>query len=54
MTLNPPNHKRLSSNSRMCVKPMKAKIQGLAQSCPRLLNAPFRHRECLYSTCQNL
>jgi hypothetical protein len=49
MTLNPLNHKRLSSTSRMCVKPMKAKIEGVARSCPRLLNAPFHHRKYLNS-----
>jgi len=32
MTLNLLNHKQFSSTSRM-------------QSCPRLLNAPFHHRE---------
>jgi hypothetical protein len=33
----------------MLVKPMKAKIQRLAQSCPRLFNAPFHRRNYLNS-----
>jgi hypothetical protein len=44
------NHTRLSSTSRMFVARMEAKIEGLAQSCLRLLNAPFNHREYLNST----
>jgi hypothetical protein len=33
----------------MFVAQMDAKIEGLAQSCPRLLNVAFQHRECLNS-----
>ena len=43
------NHKRLSSTSRMFVGRMEAKLEGLAQSCLRLLNAAFHHREYLNS-----
>ena len=49
MSLNPLNHKRISSTSRMFVGQMKAKIESLAQSCPRRLNVAFHHREYLNS-----
>jgi len=49
MTLSPLNHKRLSSTSRMVAGRMEANIEGLAQSCLRLLNAAFHHREYLNS-----
>ena len=44
------NHRRLSSTSRMFVGQMEAKLEGLAQSCLRLLNAAFHHRKYLNTT----
>jgi hypothetical protein len=43
------NHKPLSSTSRMFVARIEAGLEGLAQSCPRLLNAALHHREYLNS-----
>ena len=44
------NYKRLSSTSQMFVEQMEAKLDGLAQSYLRLLNAAFHHREYLNTT----
>jgi len=44
------NYKRLSSTSQMFVEQMEAKLEGLAQSYLRLLNAAFHHREHLTTT----
>ena len=44
------NYKRLSSTSQMFVEQMESKLDGLAQSYLRLLNAAFHHREYLNTT----
>ena len=44
------NYKRLSSTSQMFVDQMETKLDGLAQSYLRLLNAAFHHREYLNTT----
>jgi hypothetical protein len=44
------NYKRLSSTSQMFVEQMEAKLEGLAQSYLRLLNAAHHHREHLRTT----
>jgi uncharacterized protein YukE len=44
------NYKRLSSTSQMFVEQMENKLDGLAQSYLRLLNAAFHHREYLNTT----
>jgi hypothetical protein len=44
------NYKRLSATSQMFVEQMEAKLDGLAQSYLRLLNAAWHHREYLRTT----
>lgn len=44
------NYKRLSSTSQIFVEQMEAKLEGLAQSYLRLLNAAFHHRQHLNTT----
>jgi uncharacterized protein YukE len=44
------NYKRLSSTSQIFVEQMENKLEGLAQSYLRLLNAAFHHRQHLNTT----
>jgi hypothetical protein len=44
------NYKRLTSTSQMFIDQMESKLEGLAQSYVRLLNAAFHHRQYLRAT----